>query len=295
MRRAAVEQIHEDEAEMPFRKKSIFFIRSFYRWPVLGLCLTIGTLCLWFYYHSLTVACDYPAFFPIGLYVFNVIVLCISTPLVKRAIARGELKPAFHRYSAGFFILLLVSPSLTIIFAKPFISALWAIHVACYIFYCLSFCGFRPIDWSLPALPLCVAVLHIAVRFYLSGDHPDVGTELMYGTFTTIIYALIYLFLSFYLDIKEEVLSVYLENKDLDGFLNSFNLSPREAEVVGHIINGAKSRKIAETLFISEGTVKNHVKSIYKKMGINSRMELMHLVWDFSLLRPGTNRVPPSR
>lgn len=50
-------------------------------------------------------------------------------------------------------------------------------------------------------------------------------------------------------------------------------LSRREVEVLEHIAQGKKNREIAEALFLSERTVKNHVGAILKKLHLNNRAE----------------------
>lgn len=45
----------------------------------------------------------------------------------------------------------------------------------------------------------------------------------------------------------------------------------RECEVLQLLAHGKSNRKIAETLQISEKTVKNHVSSLFKKMNVNDR------------------------
>ncbi|WP_438467131.1 helix-turn-helix transcriptional regulator [Marinomonas sp. PE14-40] len=54
-------------------------------------------------------------------------------------------------------------------------------------------------------------------------------------------------------------------------------LTKREAEIVTLILDGNPSPTIAEKCFVSEGTVKNHRKSIYRKLGVKSQCELFHL------------------
>jgi DNA-binding CsgD family transcriptional regulator len=51
-------------------------------------------------------------------------------------------------------------------------------------------------------------------------------------------------------------------------------LSGREALIVQMILRGHSTLSIANTLGIAEGTVKNHRKSIYAKLGITSQQEL---------------------
>ena len=50
-------------------------------------------------------------------------------------------------------------------------------------------------------------------------------------------------------------------------------LTPREMEVLQHIAKGMNNRDIAAALFISENTVKNHVRNILEKLHLRSRME----------------------
>jgi len=48
-------------------------------------------------------------------------------------------------------------------------------------------------------------------------------------------------------------------------------LSKREAEVFALIVEGCTNKEIAERLFISENTVRNHVSHILHKLGVNRR------------------------
>ena len=50
-------------------------------------------------------------------------------------------------------------------------------------------------------------------------------------------------------------------------------ISEREAAVLNLVIQGETNTVIAEHLFISVNTVKNHLKNIYKKMGVSSRAQ----------------------
>jgi len=50
-------------------------------------------------------------------------------------------------------------------------------------------------------------------------------------------------------------------------------LTVREMEVLREIAKGSSNREIASALFISENTVKNHVRHILEKLQLHSRME----------------------
>lgn len=50
-------------------------------------------------------------------------------------------------------------------------------------------------------------------------------------------------------------------------------LTEREREVLTEIGRGRRNREIADALFISEKTVKNHISNIFAKLEVNSRAE----------------------
>lgn len=52
-------------------------------------------------------------------------------------------------------------------------------------------------------------------------------------------------------------------------------LTARETEIVQLIAQGHRNRAVAERLKISDGTVKIHLHNIYKKLGVDGRLELM--------------------
>ena len=54
---------------------------------------------------------------------------------------------------------------------------------------------------------------------------------------------------------------------------NLTELTPREKEVLRLIATGASNREIAQTLYISEGTVKNHVTNILTRLELRDRTQ----------------------
>ena len=54
-----------------------------------------------------------------------------------------------------------------------------------------------------------------------------------------------------------------------------YGLSPREQEVVGLAVRGASTKQISRVLYISEYTVKDHLKNIFGKVGVRDRRALV--------------------
>lgn len=66
----------------------------------------------------------------------------------------------------------------------------------------------------------------------------------------------------------------YGDRRDEDDEGKPFNsLTPREHEILCHLSEGQSNKVIARHLDISDGTVKLHVKSILRKLGVHSRVE----------------------
>jgi DNA-binding CsgD family transcriptional regulator len=63
----------------------------------------------------------------------------------------------------------------------------------------------------------------------------------------------------------------------LDRLGEARGLTKREQEIVGLILAGKNNVDIHSALFISPGTVRNHVSSIYRKLGLKNRYQLLAL------------------
>jgi DNA-binding NarL/FixJ family response regulator len=55
-------------------------------------------------------------------------------------------------------------------------------------------------------------------------------------------------------------------------------LSKREKEIISLVAKGYTNKKIADTIFISEPTVRNYISSIYAKVGTKNRLQVMSMV-----------------
>ncbi len=61
-------------------------------------------------------------------------------------------------------------------------------------------------------------------------------------------------------------------------FIEAYRLTPREAEIASRLAKGYTLQRTSELLVISSNTVRTHVKSIYRKMGIQTKQELIDAV-----------------
>ena len=61
-------------------------------------------------------------------------------------------------------------------------------------------------------------------------------------------------------------------------------LTPRELEVLGLMVQGARNKEIAETLVIAERTVKIHVGNILGKLNVTNRTEAVAVAMNLRLL-----------
>lgn len=70
---------------------------------------------------------------------------------------------------------------------------------------------------------------------------------------------------------QDQALVFFKENKQL---------TDKESEVVKLLLRGYTYKAMSENLFISENTLKYHIKNIYQKLNINSKMELIKIFTD---------------
>jgi len=68
--------------------------------------------------------------------------------------------------------------------------------------------------------------------------------------------------------------------RDREHLAKTYGISPRECEIIELICRGKRNKEIADELFISLQTVKDHNYRIYKKLGVENRVQLVNLVRD---------------
>ncbi|OLQ70111.1 hypothetical protein BIT28_11315 [Photobacterium proteolyticum] len=72
--------------------------------------------------------------------------------------------------------------------------------------------------------------------------------------------------------LTNELITSY-RNKDAIVAKSTANLTTREKEIMQLLVLGASNIQIAETLFVSENTVKTHLYNVFKKINVKNRMQ----------------------
>jgi DNA-binding CsgD family transcriptional regulator len=61
------------------------------------------------------------------------------------------------------------------------------------------------------------------------------------------------------------------------GKVEELSITPRELEILQLIANGMSTKEIAESLFVSENTVKTHASRLFDKLGANRRTKAVQI------------------
>lgn len=69
---------------------------------------------------------------------------------------------------------------------------------------------------------------------------------------------------------------------DIENFCALYELTPRERETLELLLAGMSNQQIADEMMISLGTVKTHVHSVYRKLAVSRRSELMGMFYEKS-------------
>ena len=92
--------------------------------------------------------------------------------------------------------------------------------------------------------------------------------------YSSVPYALYGIFLIVYF--MRHPISTPLGNDDISAeFLTKYGITERERELILKVMQGKSNADIARELFISLPTVKTHLHNIYKKLGVDSRYDLL--------------------
>ena len=120
------------------------------------------------------------------------------------------------------------------------------------------------------------------IDFLLLRDISFQLTHLSYAAFSLFVFVDLsgYFFRSYSTDLDI--------SNDRKALKDRFSLSDREIEVVELLAKGMTNDGIGEALHISINTVKSHIKSIYEKLKISNRLQLMNRL---SSMKKGRNSI----
>jgi DNA-binding CsgD family transcriptional regulator len=69
-----------------------------------------------------------------------------------------------------------------------------------------------------------------------------------------------------------------VSEQGLSAFVEKHGVSNRQEEIIKLLLEGKSNRDIAEALYIAPHTVKNHIYTLYQKLHVKSRYELVSMV-----------------
>jgi len=68
---------------------------------------------------------------------------------------------------------------------------------------------------------------------------------------------------------------ILLDEKHWSYIQRRYHISPRELEVAKLVCQGLSNQEIAEALRIRQGTVKTHIKNIYRRIRVKNKVALL--------------------
>ena len=83
--------------------------------------------------------------------------------------------------------------------------------------------------------------------------------------------------------ISEALLTNTTVEKTVSFDAEKWGLTPREVELIQQVAQGLSNKEIAQTLFLSEGTVKNNISTILSKLELRDRTQLVIFAYENKL------------
>lgn len=134
-----------------------------------------------------------------------------------------------------------------------------------------------------PALVLTI-IFPIAVLIYMGLKHiPIISNTIPSGGLPYMIYFLLWNIFTLNKAANYFFFTTgYQHFKISDHFIKKYEITDREKEIIGLIHEGLNNLQIADKLFISHQTSRNHIYNIYRKTGATNRVELLNIIKDLS-------------
>lgn len=222
---------------------------------------------------------QYPFYLLMSLVLLNLIIFLPVYITVKRL--KGDLEVNHRKIlkiDKSFFFLNNYTIALLIpAFGSQFINIFWFVTA---INFCVIFAS--PYNRGRKMLfvyfaPFISYVIHSLI-YLLSGK----GFYAIEGGFALLM-CIVFYYTHLTIN-KKRLYDKLIGNSDIlfERFGSAYNLTDREREILGEIFKGKQNKQIGESLFISAGTVRNHLSNIFLKTGTHSRMELFSAFNNFN-------------
>jgi len=85
----------------------------------------------------------------------------------------------------------------------------------------------------------------------------------------------------------ERLVARFAQQPTADAARSLDALTDREREILRLLATGLSNAELAEQLFVSEATVKTHVSSVLRKLGVRDRVQAVIAAYDAGLVQPG--------
>jgi DNA-binding CsgD family transcriptional regulator len=108
------------------------------------------------------------------------------------------------------------------------------------------------------------AVFQESIRFFIF-----LGVHLFFNLFP-------FLWIKQYLQKYWSVSPLIMDKVNMDEIYDKHGISQRERDIAGLLMQGKSNKEIADSLFIAPNTVKNHIHSLFRKLQVKSRFQLMN-------------------
>ena len=116
--------------------------------------------------------------------------------------------------------------------------------------------------------------LGVAIGLSLGGSTVAL-VEVTAALFVACVFMFYQLFLQLYAPQFQPVAPERSERELFDAFAATYELSPREREMLRQVIDDKTNAEAAAALYVSESTVKFHMRNLLKKTGCKNRVELL--------------------
>jgi DNA-binding CsgD family transcriptional regulator len=108
------------------------------------------------------------------------------------------------------------------------------------------------------------AAFQESIRFFIF-----LGVHLFFNLFP-------FFWIKQYLQKYWSVSPLVIDKANLDEIYDKHGISQRERDIAGLLMQGKSNKEIADSLYIAPNTVKNHIHSLFQKLQVKSRLQLVN-------------------